>query len=69
MVSPTLKPSVVQLPVERLMLSRDSLYVADVLHLFYIVTRMEKQAALYKLIEYEDPSSSMIFCKRSWASS
>jgi ATP-dependent RNA helicase DeaD len=47
---------------ERLMLSRDSLYVADVLHLFYIVTRMEKQAALYKLIEYEDPSSSMIFC-------
>lgn len=47
---------------ERLMLSRDSLYVADVLHLFYIVPRMEKQAALYKLIEYENPSSSMIFC-------
>ena len=47
---------------ERLMLSRDSLYVADVLHLFYIVPRMEKQAALYKLIEYEDPASSMIFC-------
>ncbi|HET6277787.1 MAG TPA: DEAD/DEAH box helicase, partial [Candidatus Polarisedimenticolia bacterium] len=47
---------------ERVMLSRDSLYVSDVLHLFYIVTRMEKQAALYKLIEYEDPSSSMIFC-------
>ncbi len=47
---------------ERLMLSRDSLYVADVLHLFYIVTRMGKQSALYKLIEYEAPSSSMIFC-------
>ncbi len=47
---------------ERLMLSRDSLYVADVLHLFYIVTRMGKTAALYKLIEFEDPASSMIFC-------
>ncbi len=47
---------------ERLMLSRDVVYVADVLHLFYIVPRMEKAAALYKLIEWESPSSSMIFC-------
>ncbi len=47
---------------ERLMLSQDVLYVTDVQHLFYIVTRMEKSAALYKLIEYEDPASSMIFC-------
>jgi ATP-dependent RNA helicase DeaD len=47
---------------ERLMLSQDVVYVTDVLHLFYIVTRMEKQSALYKLIEYEDPASSMIFC-------
>jgi len=47
---------------ERLMLSRDSLYVADVLHLFYIVQRMEKASALYRLIEFEDPASSMIFC-------
>jgi ATP-dependent RNA helicase DeaD len=47
---------------ERLMLSQDYLYVADVQHQFYIVTRMDKAAALYKLIEYESPSSSMIFC-------
>ena len=47
---------------ERLMLSQDSLYVEDVLHLFYIVPRMGKAAALYKLIEFEDPSSSIIFC-------
>src|SRR6266850_1124475 len=47
---------------ERLMLSQDVLYVTDVQHLFYIVTRMDKASALYKLIEYEDPASSMIFC-------
>ncbi len=47
---------------ERLMLSQDVLYVEDVLHLFYIVTRMDKTSALYKLIEYETPTSSMIFC-------
>lgn len=47
---------------ERLMLSRDILYVADVQHLFYIVPRMEKPASLYKLIEYEAPTSSLIFC-------
>ncbi|MGH9749788.1 MAG: DEAD/DEAH box helicase, partial [Candidatus Polarisedimenticolia bacterium] len=47
---------------ERLMLSQDFLYVTDVLHLYYIVPRMDKSADLYKLIEYEDPASSMIFC-------
>jgi ATP-dependent RNA helicase DeaD len=47
---------------ERIMLSHDTLYVSDVLHLFYIVTRMNKAAALHKLIEWEDPASSMIFC-------
>ncbi len=47
---------------ERLMLSQDTVYVTDVLHLFYIVTRMEKAAVLYRLIEYEAPASSMIFC-------
>jgi ATP-dependent RNA helicase DeaD len=46
---------------ERLMLSQDFLYVTDVQHLFYIVTKMDKPAALYKLIEWEDPSSSIIF--------
>jgi ATP-dependent RNA helicase DeaD len=47
---------------ERLMLSQDTLYVEDVQHLFYIVPRMDKAASLYKLIEYEAPASSMIFC-------
>ncbi|HXH28388.1 MAG TPA: DEAD/DEAH box helicase, partial [Candidatus Polarisedimenticolia bacterium] len=47
---------------ERLMLSEDVLYVTDVQHLYYIVTRMDKAGALYRLLEYEDPSSSMIFC-------
>jgi ATP-dependent RNA helicase DeaD len=47
---------------ERLMLSQDVLYVTDVLHLFYIVPKMGKTASLHKLIEWENPSSSMIFC-------
>jgi ATP-dependent RNA helicase DeaD len=47
---------------ERLMLSQDVLYVSDVLHLFYIVGKMAKPAALHKLIEWENPTSSMIFC-------
>ncbi|MBI1950061.1 MAG: DEAD/DEAH box helicase [Acidobacteria bacterium] len=47
---------------ERLMLSQDALYVTDVQHLFCILSRMDKAAALYRLIEYESPASSMIFC-------
>jgi ATP-dependent RNA helicase DeaD len=47
---------------QRVMLSRDTLYVSDVLHLFYIVPKMHKAEALHKLIEWEDPASSMIFC-------
>ena len=47
---------------ERLMLSQDALYVTDVQHLFCILSRMDKTGALYRLIEYESPASSMIFC-------
>jgi ATP-dependent RNA helicase DeaD len=47
---------------ERLMLSQDALYVTDVQHLFCILSRMDKTGALYRLMEYEAPSSSMIFC-------
>jgi ATP-dependent RNA helicase DeaD len=47
---------------ERLMLSQDSIYVAEVQHLYYIVSRMDKAAVLNKLIEFESPLSSMIFC-------
>src|SRR5881628_1229430 len=47
---------------ERIMLSQDALYVTGVQHLFCILSRMGKAAALYRLIEYESPASSMIFC-------
>src|SRR5262245_56597271 len=47
---------------ERIMLSQDALYVTGVQHLFCILSRMGKDAALYRLIEYESPASSMIFC-------
>src|SRR5213594_3100420 len=47
---------------ERLMLSQDALYVTGVQHLFCILSRMGKDVALYRLIEYESPASSMIFC-------
>jgi ATP-dependent RNA helicase DeaD len=47
---------------ERLMLSQDSIYVAEVQHLYYIVSRMDKAAVLNQLIEFEAPLSSMIFC-------
>jgi ATP-dependent RNA helicase DeaD len=47
---------------ERIMLSQDALYVTGVQHLFCILSRMDKAAALYRLIEYESPPSSMVFC-------
>jgi ATP-dependent RNA helicase DeaD len=47
---------------ERVMLSQDALYVEGVQHLFAILSRLDKAAALYRLIEYESPPSSMIFC-------
>src|SRR5438093_13070046 len=51
-----------QRETERLMLSQDALSVTGVQHLFCILSRMDKAAALYRLIEYETPASSMIFC-------
>jgi len=47
---------------ERVMLSQDSVYVTQVQHQYYIVPQMEKAAALHKLIEFESPAASMIFC-------
>jgi ATP-dependent RNA helicase DeaD len=47
---------------ERVMLSQDAVYVTQVQHLYYIVPQMEKAAALHKLIEFESPAASMIFC-------
>ena len=47
---------------EKILLSQDYIYVREVSHEYYITNRMHKERNLYKLIEYEDPSSSMIFC-------
>jgi len=44
------------------LLSEDLIYVKEVQHLYCLVSRLHKEAALYKLIEYENPASSMIFC-------
>ena len=47
---------------EKILLSQDYVYVREVSHEYYITNRMHKERNLYKLIEYENPSSSMIFC-------
>ena len=47
---------------DHLMLSGEAVYVTDVLHLFYLVAKTSKTDALRKLIEWENPTSSMIFC-------
>ena len=47
---------------EWVLLSEDQIYVKEVEHLYCLTPRMHKEATLYKLIEYESPSSAMIFC-------
>jgi ATP-dependent RNA helicase DeaD len=47
---------------EWVLLSEDQIYVKEVEHLYSLVSRLHKEAALYKLIEYENPASSMVFC-------
>jgi len=47
---------------EKILLSEDYIYVREVTHEYYITNRMQKERNLYKLIEYENPGSSMIFC-------
>ena len=47
---------------EWVLLSEDQIYVKEVEHLYCLVSRLHKEAALYKLIEYENPASSMVFC-------
>ncbi len=46
----------------KILLSQDYVYVREVSHEYYITNRMQKERNLYKLIEYENPASSMIFC-------
>jgi ATP-dependent RNA helicase DeaD len=47
---------------EKILLSQDYVYVREVSHEYYITSRMNKERNLYKLLEFEDPASSMIFC-------
>jgi ATP-dependent RNA helicase DeaD len=44
------------------LLSEDFAYVKEVRHTYIITPRMQKEVVLEKLIEYDQPSSSMIFC-------
>ncbi len=45
-----------------LTLSRDHVHVTDTEHVFYSVPPMEKDRALVRIIETENPSSAFIFC-------
>jgi len=47
---------------EWVLLSEDQIYVKEVEHLYCLTPRLHKEATLYKLIEYENPASSMVFC-------
>lgn len=47
---------------EFLTLSRDHVHVTDTEHVFYSVPPMEKDRALVRIIETENPSSAFIFC-------
>jgi ATP-dependent RNA helicase DeaD len=47
---------------EWVLLSEDEIYVKEVEHVYCLTTRLQKEATLYKLIEYEHPASSMVFC-------
>jgi ATP-dependent RNA helicase DeaD len=47
---------------EWVLLSEDQIYVKEVEHLYCLTPRQHKEATLYKLLEYENPPSSMVFC-------
>ena len=47
---------------EFLSLSGDQVHVSDTEHLFYVVPAMEKDRALVRIIEIENPASAIIFC-------
>src|SRR5512134_1011513 len=47
---------------EWVLLSEDQIYVKEVEHLYCLTPTLHKEGTLYKLIEYESPSSSMVFC-------
>ncbi|HET9314447.1 MAG TPA: DEAD/DEAH box helicase [Vicinamibacteria bacterium] len=47
---------------EWVLLSEDQIYVKEVEHMYCLTPRMHKEDTLYKMLEYENPASSMIFC-------
>ena len=47
---------------EFLSLSRDHVHVTDTEHVFYTVPAMDKDRALVRIIEVENPASAFIFC-------
>ncbi len=47
---------------EFLSLSTDHVHVTDTEHAFYIVSGMDKDRSLVRLIEVENPTSALIFC-------
>jgi ATP-dependent RNA helicase DeaD len=47
---------------EWVLLSEDQIYVKEVEHVYCLTPRLHKEATVYKLLEYENPASSMIFC-------
>lgn len=49
---------------EFLSLSRDKVHVSDIEHIYYEVDAMQKDRALVRIIELENPTSALIFCNR-----
>jgi ATP-dependent RNA helicase DeaD len=47
---------------EWVLLSEDQIYVKEVEHLYCLTPKLHKEATLYKLLEYENPASCMVFC-------
>jgi ATP-dependent RNA helicase DeaD len=47
---------------EWVLLSEDQIYVKEVEHLYCMTPRLHKEAVLHRLMEYETPTSSMVFC-------
>jgi ATP-dependent RNA helicase DeaD len=44
------------------LLSEDQVYVKEVEHVYCLTPRLHKEATLYRLLEFENPVSSMVFC-------
>lgn len=68
MFSATFPPHVLRLADQFLQnpgflsLSRDNVHVAETEHVYYTVPAMEKDRALVRIIEVENPASAFIFC-------